>query len=56
MAADFPAQRASDAEMFPFDDVIMIFFFEIGKNVQSTLQLSIEDISTHKILIDGNCI
>ena len=30
MASEFPAQRASNAEMFPFDDVIMTKCFAIA--------------------------
>ena len=26
VTGEFPAQKASNAEMFPFDDVIMIYF------------------------------
>ena len=38
MNGEFPAQRASNAEMFPFDDVIMDYQFYVNRRYEKTLK------------------
>ena len=48
VTGEFPAQRASNGEMFPFDDVIMLYYV-IGYDASGASNISFQSVIRHNM-------